>query len=447
VKRVLVIIIVSLLPALSIAQKKKPSSDVLPMASTTEKTLYTFDIARPVEHFDATPSGDLWYAVDKFALLRTITVNGAHYDRHFNEIQLRTSQIAPSGNYMVWMGLDRSVDGQGFNTTTTSIFKYDKRTKTTDSLGSYHSDYNMVSFSPRCDKWAAILPAANVRQGGQRDVVMVDGKIVSESNPNPRKFTFASDCASWAYRSTDGRDENLITDKGKQLLYKRTFDNPSIETNDPVILHLSPETRTKEFSIEGRDFDMRLRSSAHLYRTSYLASAKDTTHVYIVFNGKRQFTSRWISDVIIDTAGKHIVYFANDTGNTIGMKNRDERGLVLRDGKVIAGPYESVIRLFLSPSGEHMAWTAGNTDTTVALFLDGKQVGTVGEYMTLKWSADEKEIVYSTMTDRGKLYVVAGGKRSASYDMLGQVGFTHGDKAVEFVALKYDKLVHVTQPF
>ena len=139
-RKFFLIIIVCLLPVLSAAQKKKPSSDDLPMAPVTEKQLYTFDIARPVEHFDATPSGDLWYAVDKFALLRTITINGNHYDRHFNEIQLRTTQIAPSGNYMVWMGLDRSVDGQGFNTTTTSVFEYNKRTHTTDSLGSYHSD-------------------------------------------------------------------------------------------------------------------------------------------------------------------------------------------------------------------------------------------------------------------------------------------------------------------
>lgn len=446
-KKFFLAIIVCLIPVLSSAQKKKPSSDDLPMAAITEKQLYTFDIARPVEHFDATPSGDLWYAVDKFALLRTITINGNHYDRHFNEIQLRTTQIAPSGNYMVWMGLDRSVDGQGFNTTTTSVFKYDKRTHTTDSLGNYHSDYNTIAFSPRCDKWAAILPAANVRQGGQRDVVMLDGKIVSESNPSPRKFTFGSDCSSWAYRSTDGREESLVTDKGKQLLYKRSLDNPSLETNDPVILHLSPDTRTKEFSIEGRDFDIRLRSSAHLYRTSYLASAKDTTHVYIVFGGKRQFTSRWISDVIIDTAGKHIVYFANDTAKTVGVKNRDERGLVLRDGKVIAGPYESVVRLYLSPSGEHMAWTAGGSDTTVTMYLDGKKIGTVGEYTTLTWSPDEKQIVYSTMTDRGKLYVVANGKRSPSFDMLGQIAFKPDGKSVEFVALKYDKLLHITQPF
>jgi len=417
------------------------------MAQVSEKQLYTFDIARPVEHFDATPSGDLWYAVDKFALLRTITVNGNHYDRHFNEIQLRTTQIAPSGNYMVWMGLDRSVDGQGFNTTTTSVFKYDKHTHTTDSLGSYHSDYNMITFSPRCDKWAAILPAANVRQGGQRDVVMLDGKIVSESNPSPRKFTFTDDCSSWAYRSTDGREENLITDKGKQLLYKRTFDNPSIETNDPVILHLSPDTRTKEFSIEGRDFDIRLPHSAHLYRTNYLVSAKDTTHVYLVYGGKRQFTSRWISDVIIDSAGKHIVYFANDTAQHVGSATKDERGLVLRDGKVIAGPYESVVRLYLSPSGEHMAWTSGGSDTTVSLYVDGKKMGTVGEYTTLIWSADEKQIAYSTMTDRGKLYVVANGKRSPSFDMLGQIGFTGDGKSVEFVALRYDKLVHITQLF
>src|SRR5262249_28045759 len=145
------------------------------------------------------------------------------------------------------------------------------------------------------------------------------------------------------------------------------------------------------------------------------------------------------------TGGNHILYFANDTTTNGDPKYRDERGLVVRDGKVIAGPYNHVVRLFHSPGAEHTAWTAGR-DTIVDLYVDGNILGSVGEYIALTWSPDETKTAYATMTERQKLYVVAGGKRSALYDFIGRIGFTSDGKAVEYLAIKYDKLVHVIQP-
>ena len=60
---------------------------------------------------------------------------------------------------------------------------------------------------------------------------------------------------------------------------------------------------------------------------------------------------------------------------------------------------------------------------------------------------DEKQFAYLTGDERGKNFIVAGGKRSPSYDRIGRVGWTNGNKSVEYCAVKYDKLVKVDQSF
>src|SRR4051812_48055589 len=50
-----------------------------PIAKNTEKELYTFDIARPIKHFDATPTGSNWFAVDEFGLMRTMIIRGTRF--------------------------------------------------------------------------------------------------------------------------------------------------------------------------------------------------------------------------------------------------------------------------------------------------------------------------------------------------------------------------------
>ena len=273
----------------------------------------------------------------------------------------------------------------------------------------------------------------------------MDGLIVGKEKPLPNKFSFSKDEKSFSYRSTDGRDENLITQFGSEKMYTRAQENPYVGTNDPTIFHFSPDLKSYPFQLESRDYDFDYRYPAQLYKTTYFSTRQDTSHMYVIFAGKRQGNFRWINNIQIYTNGNHIAYFACDTTGEGGPKIRNEQpGVVVEDGKIIAGPYEEPGRLFLSPNGKNIAWSA-KKNGMISLYVNGKKVGDVGEYIDFYWSADEKQFAYLTSDERGKNFIVTGGKRSPSFDRTGRVGWSPDNKSVEYSAIKYDKLLNIKQ--
>ncbi len=422
-------------------------ADKYPLAKLSEKEMYEFDVARPIQHFEALPDGSDWFAVDDFGHLQTMIIRGVSFDRRFNEIPRTTARFSPKGDYVIWMGLERSFDNKGFNTTTTTVYKSTLKSVTPDSLGTYESDYNQLYFSRTGKHWAATMPASNALQRGLRDVVLVDGLILAKGNPLPGMFSFDKTEDGWAYRSTEGRDENLVTPFALQKMYTRSKTNPYLASSDPVIYHFSPDIKSFPYILDSRDYDFDYRNPAQLFKTSYFLEGKDTIHSYIIFDGKRQPNFHWINNIQIDTNGPHIVYFAGDTTGDTRMAQRNEKtGVVVKDGKVIAGPYDDMGRLFLSPSGKNIAWSAMKNGVT-SLYLNGKKIGDVGEYVDCYWSPDEKKFAYLSSDERGRNFIVAGGKRSPSFERIGRVGWSSDNKSVEYCAVKYNKLLQIKQPF
>lgn len=429
------------------AQKTQVSyADKYPLAKINEKELYEFDVARPVKHFDATPTGANWFAVDDFGLLQTMIIRGVRFEKRFNEIPVHTARLSPSGNEIIWMGLERSFDNKGFNTTTTTVYKSTMNSIVPDSIGSFTSDYNTLYFSKSGRHWAATLPAANVYQHGLRDVVLIDGLIVAKDNPKPSMFSFDKDENGWAYRSTDGKDENLVTQFSVQKMYTRSNPNPFLPSPDPIVYHFTPDLSSLPYQLDSKDYDFGFRYSAELYKTSYFPTHQDTSHMYMIFAGKREPNFRWINNTQIDTNGNHIAYFACDTTGDNKKIRNEKIGVVVEDGKIIAGPYDEMGRLFLSKTGKNIAWSA-KKDSTILLYLNGKKIGEVGEYVDFFWSPDEKKFAYLSSDERGKNFIVAGGNRSPSFDRIGRIGWSSDNRTVEYCAMKYNKLLQIKQPF
>jgi hypothetical protein len=421
--------------------------DKYPEAKVIQKELYEFDVARPVKHFDALPDGSDWFAVDEFGLLQTIIVRGTRYEKRFNEIQPQTAKFSPKGDFLIWMGLERSYDEKGFNTTKTTVYKMTKKSDQPDTIGAYTSDYNSLSFSKSGRHWIAILPAAKSDQIGLRDIVMIDGLIQSKNYPRPGMFSFDRDEKLWAYRSTDGADENLVTTFAVNKMYTRKVKNQMLPSPDPVIFHYTPDLKNSSGMLESRDYDFDFPHEAQVFKTSYFLDRQDTNHQYVIFNGKREPNFRWISQIQIDTAGTHIAYFACDTlGDTFHAIKNEKHGVLVEDGKIIAGAYDETGRVFISPSGKNLVWTASNRNEA-SLFYNGKKVGDVGNYIDMKWSPDEKKFAYITTTEKGKPFVVTGGKRSEVFDSIGRIAFSPDDKSIEYCAIKYNKLLHIKQSF
>ena len=423
------------------------SADTYPFANISQKELYEFDIARPLTQFDALPDGSDWFAVDQFALMQTMIIRGNRFEKRFNEIPRATARFSPRGDYVIWMGLERSFDSKGFNTTTTTINKSTIQSPIPDSVGTYTSDYNSLYFSGSGKHWAATLPAANVYQKGQRDIVLFDGLIVGKDNPLPGMFSFGNNEGSWAYRSTDGRDENLVTQFSTQKMYTRSKNNPYVESADPTIYYFSPDLKSSPYQFESRDYDFNFRYPAQLFKTTYFPGRQDTAHMYIIYAGRREPNFRWIGSIQIDTNGRHIAYFACDTTGDGRVKDRNEKiGVVVEDGRIIGGPYDETGRLFLSPSGKNIAWSV-KEGGGISLYLNGNKIGDVGEAIDFFWSPDEKKFAYLSTDEHGKGFVVANDKRSPSFDRIGRVGWSSDNKFVEFCAVKYNKLLHIKQSF
>jgi hypothetical protein len=423
------------------------AADKYPLASISEEKLYEFDIARPIKHFEALADGSNWFAVDEFGYLQTIIIRGTRFERRFNEIPVQTAHFSPKGDFAIWMGLDRSYDERGFNTTKTTVYRIDKQSTTPDSIAQFTSDYNSLYFSKSGKHWAAAMPAAKADQVGVRDVVLIDGLVMSKDHPKPGMFTFDREEKNWAYRSTDGPDENLVTTYATNRMYRRKVVSPMLPSPDPVIYHFSPDLKNNYGLYESRDYDFDFPHEALMFKTSYIPERQDTTHVYIIFNNKREPNYRWINSLQIDTAGKHIVYFACDTfgeGNHAVINQK--HGVLVKDGDIISKMYDETGRVSLSPSGENMAWSASQKKE-VSVYLNGERLGAGGDYIDFIWSPNEKKIAYITTTEHGKPFMVANGKRSPVFDFIGRVAWSADGKSLEYCTVKYDKLLYIRQSF
>jgi hypothetical protein len=412
-------------------------------AKTKQTAIYEFDAARAIIHFDATADGKHWFAVDKFAQMQNIIINGRREELEFNEIPVATAQLSPDGNTLVWMGLERSYDAQGFNTTTTHLYEH-----TNAGLrlhGKFTADYNSLQFFPKFNKWVAILQAANnVNQKGEKDLIVENGKVISHGEPSPRMFSYDTTGTRWAYRASDKAKENLVSSTGKQFLYERRTANPYLPSDDPTVLLFTPDIKMFGTILDGRDYNLGFRDVAELFKTNYKATSSDTARFYIIFKNKKQPLFKWITNIAMDTAGRTIAYLASDPKEFGKSRRDDSRGVIVRDGNIIAGPYRKVGKLFISPSGKRIAYSASDGDE-YQLYLDGKPVGKIGEYVDLSWSPDEKRIAYISMDDRGKMTVFANGKHSPIYERIGRIGWLVKGSGIEYLALRNTSLKKVVQ--
>lgn len=406
-----------------------------------EKLIYEFDPARPVVHFDATPDGSLWFAVDGFAQVKNMIISGTRMSKEFNEIPLATAQMDPSGRYIIWMGLVRNIDLDGFNMTQTELYKAYKsgNAPQNDSLGTYTADYNSIAFSRDGAHWAAMLPRANVKQEGLRDLVLLDGVLISKDRQSPRTFSFGKGTDTWAFRANDETHEYLVTKSGEQIVAIHDR-NPYARQDEAIIRFFSSDNIALGGIVEGLDYNNKFSNAAALYKTSYRSSHRDSARHYVIFRNKILKPHRWINNISIDTAGQHIAYFGADPGWV--PKGDERKGVVVSDGTVIAGPYASTSLLFMSPSGKHLAWTVKEGEK-MKLYYDKKLVGDVGAGMKMIWSKDEKQYAYVTANARGKSIVFAGGKESTPYDRTGRLAFSADGKSLEFVGLRASKLYQV----
>jgi hypothetical protein len=410
-------------------------------AQISEKLIYEFDPARPVEHFDATPDGSLWFAVDGFAQVKNMIISGMRIDRPFNEIPIASAQMDPAGRYIIWMGLVRNLDLDGFNMTTTEVYKSYQANAgiRNDSIGTYTADYNSLAFSPDGEHWAAMMPRANVRQEGLRDVVLLDGKIISTDRQQPRMFSFGNGPEAWSFRSNDDTREYIVTKDGEQVLAVHNK-NPYARQDEAIIRFFSSDNIALGGIVEGFDYNHNFSNAAALYKTSYRSAHKDSVRQYLIFRNKVHKPLRWINNIAVDTAGTHIAYFGADPA--WAPMGDERKGVVVYDGNVIAGPYASTTLLFMSPSGKHLAWTVKEKEA-MKLYYDKKAVKDVGAGLKVVWSQDEKHFAYVTSNARGKSIVVAGGKESPPFDRTGRLGFSADGKTLEFVALRAHKLYQV----
>jgi len=411
----------------------------LPKAKIEEKAFISLDLARKVIGFDAMPDGSHWFVVDKFGVLQSMLYDGVRSTREFNEISHANAQLSPKGDYLVWLGLDRHFTDKGFDSTVVYVYK------DMNLLGEFLADYPSIQFSRTGKSWGVVMPYANVLQSGDRDFVMVNGTVVGHNNAKPHDLSFDHTEEQWAYRATEGKEERLVTSEGTELLRSHLVDpSPYKMQRDSVVYHFTPDESFRDLLISGRDFDFHFAHQALLRKTSYDPQSLDTAHSYIEFKGSNQPMFRWIMNILIDSAGKHIAYFACDPAqDNLGHNANERRAVVIHDGKIIGGPYESAGRIFLSPSGAHVLYSTGTDHGSV--YLDAKAVVEISQVQDAVWSHDEKHVAYSATGEHSKVFVVLGGKRSRDYEAIGRIGWLPGGNGIEYVALLNGKLMKVKQ--
>jgi len=415
-----------------------PADKLFTPARVIEDTIYLLDQAHNVKHMDANPDGSHWYVVDHFANWQTITIDGHRVARQFHEIPVNGTRLSPNGDYFVWTGLMHAFTTEGFDSTTTYLYH------DTSLIGRYLSDYPEIEFSRSGERWAALLPYANEMQKGDRDFVIVDGLLRHRNVTMPHQFSFSHDEQHWAYRGTEGIEEKFVSDRSDTAftLYRRQTNTKS--NWDPTIWRYTPDVNFLHRKLEGRDYDFDFAYVAKVYRTAFSSLARDTARFYVNFNGKNQGMYRWITDVLMDDSGKHIAYFAADPAITVRHATTNERpAVVVLDGKVFAGPFPGVSRLFMSPSGKHVAYSL---DYALAKFyLDKNIFAKTGSIFDAVWSQDEKKLAIVAAGEHDKVFVMAGGKRSPLFEQIGRVAFSKDGKSIEFVGIRNGRVLHVKQ--
>ncbi|HWF44168.1 MAG TPA: hypothetical protein VG537_05970 [Candidatus Kapabacteria bacterium] len=415
-------------------------------APVEEHTIYSLDLARTVKLMSATPDGSHWYVVDEFANWQTITIDGHPFSKQFHEISAAATRLSPNGNYLIWTGLLRAFTHEGFDSTTAYVYK------DTSLVGNFISDYPVVEFSRTGRQWAELLPYAYETQKGDRDFVIVDGKVVHKNEVYPHQFSFSHDEDHWAYRATDGLTEKLVTDASDTsiVLYKRPIPQKNFIW-DPTVWRYTSDVQYRNV-IEGRDYDFDFVHVAKKLRTAYSSRSADTVRTYINYDGYNQGLYRWINEIHMDDSGRHIAYFAADPAISRVTDSSDEhRAVVVYDGKVVAGPYPGVSNLFLSSSGKHYAYTLSpdcafcGTAGIPKFYIDRKLAYRTNKVINCVWSPDESKTALVIVGEHGKLFVAAGGKRSPLFEQIGQVAWTPDGRHVEFVGVSNGKVIVVKQ--
>jgi len=411
---------------------------LFPLAHFDENTIYSLEEARTVQQFDAMPDASHWYVVDEFAHWQYITIDGQPFPDRYHEISSTGTRLSPNGDFLIWTGLMHNFTIHGFDSTMTYLHK------DTGFIGNWVGDYPTLEFSHSGEHWAEMIPRANYAQQGHRDIVLVDGRVVHEGDQwlHP-EFSFSHDENHWAYRTTQGLIENLITDGSDKpiFLYKSSAPSQS-STYDATVWRFTPDVSLDHKMLEGRDYDFQFSHVAHVNKTAFSSKASDTMHTFVNFKGRNEGLYRWTTQFLMDDSGEHLAYLAADPG--LPLHGGDERrAVVVYDGNVFAGPFPGINLLFMSPSGKHIAFSL--TTDNPKFYLDKKIVAKTSEIVNVNWSPDESKIAFVAAGRHGKFFVVAGGKRSGLFEEIGRVGWSADGKSVQFAGIRNGKVIHVTQ--
>ncbi len=418
-------------------QKGVGAENLFRIARVTEDTLYKLDEARAVKQMDADPDGSRWYVVDEFAHWQYITIDGHQFPTRYHEISATGTRISPHGDFLLWTGLLHHYTEYDFDSTTADLYK--------DTSLLFHavSDYPLLEFSHTGENWAAVLPAAHFGQKAPGDFILVDGTPVRQGAPYPHQFAFSHDERHWAYRTTDGLNERLMTDRSDSAVFLYKWPTPSAtSTYDATIWRYTPDVTVNHKLFEGRDYDYGFAHVAEVEKTAYSSLAADTLRYYVNFNGHNQGLHRWVNEILIDSTGQHIAYFACDPKVT--KKGQDERrGVVVYDGKIAGGPYPGVTALYMSPSGEHIAYSLDLA--SAKFYLDKKVLARTSTVVDAVWSPDEKHLAFIAAGEHGKFFVAADGKRSPLFERIGRIGWSADGKMIEFVGVINSRVIEVRQ--
>jgi hypothetical protein len=421
------------------AMQDRTADQLFPPGRVEQRQVFQLDAARSIRLFDATPNASHWLVISDFANWQRITIDGRPIEKDFHEISTDATRISPNGSYVIWTGLLRAFTRDGFDSTTAFVYHGDSL------VAHYVADYPMLQFSRTGARYAVLLPYAYQKQKGDRDLVIVDDSTAVRNEVYPHQFAFSHDETQWGVRSSDGETERLITSEGKSfVLYKHKSD-PNGTQWDPTIWRYTPDVKDFAGGLPGRDFDMHFTGVARQYRTAYSSLSKDTARTWIQFGGKRHDLYRWINNVVIDTAGRHIAYFACDPSVThSGEAQNEHKSDVVYDGKIVAGPYPELSRLFLSPSGKHIAYTLGKNEAE--FYLDTKLQSHTSQVVRCVWSPDEKKIAYVAVGEHDKYFVVVNGKRSPLCEFIGRVAWDPKGRFVEFAGVTNARVTHFRMP-
>lgn len=406
-------------------------------AQVTMDTIYSLDEARAIKHMDATPDGAHWYVVGEFAHWQYITIDGHPFPKRYHEISATGTRLAPNGDFLIWTGLMHAFTQYSFDSTSADLYR------NTTLLTHVVSDNPSLEFSRSGEHWAALLPAANYKQTTDHDLVIVDGKLVHKGETYPHQFSFSHDEQHWAYRTTNGLLENIVTDRSDSAILLYKWPTPSTTSSyDATIWRYTPDVTMAHKFFEGRDYDYDFDHVAEVNKTAYSSLAADTARIFVNFKGHNQGLYRWASNFLIDDSGNHLAYIASDPKLT-RKNNHERRAVVVYDGKVLAGPFPGITVMFMSPSGKHVAYTLDLHSSK--FYLDTKVLANTSAVVDAAWSPDESRIAFIAGGEHGKFFVVANGKRSPLFERIGRLGWSADGQTVEFTAISNNKVVTVKQ--